>query len=412
MGVSVTQSEPLSAEVSDFSGKTFFLMKTLWRDRYWLGGLTVAGLVVSAAIAFTIPKQYQSTVTLMPPEPQSLSGAAMAATLAGATSPSGPAGLAGALFGSKSTGQTFVGVLRSRTVEDDLINRFNLLSVYRTKLHIDARKKLAARTNIEEDSKSGIITVVVADNDPYRARDLAGAYVEELNKLVNKLTTSSARRERLFLEDRIKSVKAELDEASHALSNFSSRNATFDVQNQGTVMIDAASRLQGELIAAESELRGLEAIYAASNVRVQSARARVDELKRQLQTMGGNDQKPTDDGLRTDQLYPSLRKLPLLGATYTDLYRRAKISESTYEILTKEYELAKVQEVKEIPSVSVLDEPVVPEHKSFPPRLPIVLLGTVLTFVAGGAWTTGRASWHVLDEGHVAKRLVRTLRRA
>ncbi|MGD0096252.1 MAG: Wzz/FepE/Etk N-terminal domain-containing protein [Terracidiphilus sp.] len=409
MGVSVKQAELLSPEVSELSGMLVFLMRTLWLRRYWLGRLTVAGLLITAVIAFLIPKQYQSTVKLMPPDPLSLSGGAMA-TLAGATAPSGPAGLASALFGGKSTGETFVGILQSRTAEDDLISRFNLLGVYRTNRYIDARKKLIARTKIEEDTKSGIITIIVTDNDPHRARDIAGAYVEELNKLVNKLSTSSARRERLFLEDRLKAVKADLDGASQALSQFSSRNATFDVQNQGAVMIGAASRLQGELIAAESELHGLEAAYAFSNVRVQEARARVDELQRQLQTMSGTGQTPEEDGPRTNQLYPSLRKLPLLGATYSDLYRRTKICESTYETLTREYELAKVQEAKEIPSVSVLDEPVVPESKSFPPRLAILLLGTVLTFVAGCAWAAGKEWWHVLDEDHVAKRLVRTVR--
>lgn len=412
MAVSTTQAGSLPTEFSDLSGRALFLITTLWPRRYWLGRLTFAGLLVSTAIAFVIPKQYQSIVTLMPPEPQSLSGAAMAATMAGATAPSGPAGLASALFGSKSTGETFVGILQSRTVEDDLINRFNLLRVYRVKRYIDARKKLAARTKVQEDTKSGIITIAVTDNDPNRARDLAGAYVEELNTLVSKLTTSSARRERLFLEDRLRIVKAELNEASQSLSNFSSRNATFDVQNQGPVMLDAASRLQGELIAAQSELCGLEAIYAAGNVRVESARARVEELKRQVQKMGGTDQKPEGDGLGTDQLYPSLRKLPILGARYSDLYRRAKISEATYELLNREYELAKVQEAKEIPSVSVLDEPVVPEYKSFPPRLLIALLGTVLTFVAGSAWIVGKASWHFLDEGDFVKRLVRTVRSA
>jgi capsule polysaccharide export protein KpsE/RkpR len=183
---------------------------------------------------------------------------------------------------------------------------------------------------------SGIISISVTDTDPKRARDLAAAYVEELNNLVNQLSTSSARREREFLEGRLKEVKKNLDDATRELSQFSSSNATLDVQDQGKVMLTAAADVQGELIAAESELRGLQSIYGVDNVRVRAVEGRIAELRSQLEKMSGS-KGTADSDLSSDQLYPSLRQLPRLGATYYDLYRQTKIQETVYEVLTNEY---------------------------------------------------------------------------
>src|SRR5207302_7098983 len=123
----------------------------------------------------------------------------------------------------------------------------------------------------------------------------------------------------------------------------------------------------------ESELAGLRQIYSDNNVRVRSVRARIAELKHQLEKIGGKGEGSDE---QQTSLYPSIRKLPLLGVPYADLYRRTRVQEAVFETLTQEYELAKVAEAKEIPSVRVLDAADVPEHKSFPPRLAIIFLGT------------------------------------
>ena len=347
------------------------------RVRRWLG----IGLAVSIGLALLIRNQYESTVSLMPPDPQSISSGAMLASMAGAASPSATAGLASSLLGAKSASASFIGVIQSRTAQDDLINRFDLRRVYRCKRYIEARARLASHTRVKEDLKTGVLSITVSDRDPVRARDLAGAYVDELDKLVAQLSTSSARRERMFLEDRLKAVEQDLDEASRELSRFSSRTTTLDVQNQGKTLVDAAAKLQGELIVAQSEVRGLEAVYSDGNTRVQAAQARVAELKRQLERISGRGEREQESDLEPGQLYPSLRRLPLLGVTYYDLYRRVKVQEAVYESLTRQYELAKVQEAREIPTVKVLDKPVLPEKKSFPPRRIIILLGVLITFL-------------------------------
>ncbi len=367
--------------------------RLVWAHRALLRNALLAGLAAGVLTALLIPSRYESSVQLMPPDSQSNSGIAMLAALA-ARSSGGAGSIAGDVLGIKSSGSLFIGILRSRTVEDRLVDRFQLKKVYRTKLDEDARNELAQNSGASEDRKSGIITLTVTDRDRQRARAMATAYVEELNRLVAELSTSSAHRERVFLEERLTAVKQDLDQASRELGEFSSKNATIDVKEQGRAMVEAAATLQGELIAAESQRRALEAIYTPSNVRVRAAQAQVSELRSQLQKLGGKGEEA--DGTETansDSLYPSLRKLPLLGMKYADLYRRARIQEVVFETLTQQYEVAKVQEAKETPSVKMLDEANLPERRSFPPRTLITLLCGFMALLGATVWIFLSQRW-------------------
>jgi len=385
-------------------------LRLLWgRRQFFFRGVAV-GLLISTLIAFSIPKSYTSTTQLMPPDPQSTSGMAMMAAMA-AKGGGGLAGVAGDLLGLKSSGALFIGVLRSRTSQDRLIQQFDLKKVYGARLVMDARARLDENTSISEDKKSGIITISVTDHSPQRAAALASAYVDQLNSLVSELSTSSAHREREFLEERLKVAKTDLDDASNQLAQFSSKNNTLDIQQEGKAMLDAAGTIAGEMIAAQSQLEGLRQIYTDNNSRVRSLNARVAELRKQLEKLGGTQANTgnttkASSGETADPSaakaggglpYPTIKSLPLLGAKYADFYRRAKIQETVYELLTEQYELAKVQEAKETPSVKVLDPARIPEKKSFPPRLVIMVLGTFLTFALSVVWVMGAARWKEAD---------------
>jgi uncharacterized protein involved in exopolysaccharide biosynthesis len=373
----------------------------IWQRRRWLAKVIGLGVLVAVGIALLIPNQYTSTAQLMPPDAQSLSSPSMLNALAGTGSIS--SSLSGGLMSTRTPGATFIGILDSQTAQDDIINRFDLRRVYHRKFYFDTRKILTERTAIVEDKKSGIISIAVTDRDPNRARDIAKAYIEELDKLVNSLSTSSARREREFLEQRLKSIKSDLDASSVELSQFSSRNATMNPQSQGQALFESATRLQGELITAQSELSGLKAMYSDDNVRVRGARARIDELQSQLRKMSGVGDNVNGADLKADQLLPSVRKLPLLGFTYYDLYRQVTMQDTIYQTLTKQYELAKVQEAKEIPPIKVLDEPDVPERKSSPHRAIIVVLGFLLSAFAGITWILASALWDLTNGFHSLK---------
>lgn len=388
-------------------------LRVFWDRRRLFLQMTVIGLVVSTLIAFLIPKSYTSTTQLMPPDTQSSSGMAMMAAFA-AKGSNGLGSMAGDLLGLKTTGALFVGVLRSQTSEDRVIERFDLRKVYGKRLVADARAKLDENTSITEDRKSGIITISVTDRSPQRAAGLANAYVDELNSLVTDLSTSAAHRQRVFLEERLKVVKEDLDDASNQLAQFSSRNNTLDIEQEGKAMLDVAATIAGQMVAAQAQLEGLRRIYTDNNPRVQALSARVDELRKQLQRLGGVNSKSGEghDTIQTsssDMPYPSIKNLPLLGVKYADYYQRAKIQGTVYELLTQQYELAKVEEAKETPSVKVLDPGTVPEKKSFPPRLSIMLMGAFLGFALTVIWVLGATRWNEVDPQDPRKILVREI---
>ncbi|HUK46118.1 MAG TPA: GNVR domain-containing protein, partial [Terriglobales bacterium] len=244
-----------------------------------------------------------------------------------------------------------------------------------------------------EDRKSGVITISVTDHDRKRAQQMAEAYVEALNGLVAKVSTSSARRERIFLEGRLKTVKQNLDDAAKQFSEYSSKNGTLDVPSQGRAMLESEASLEGQLIASESELEGLQQIYTDSNIRIRTLRGQIAGLKQQIENMSGNKANLGSEQAEITGDFPSIRKLPLVGVQWANLYRQAKIQETVYELLTQEYEFAKVQEAKEIPTVNVLDAPLLPERKSFPPRTLIVVMGTLFAFCLASTVIIGAETW-------------------
>jgi uncharacterized protein involved in exopolysaccharide biosynthesis len=389
--------------------RTVGQLRLVWNQRKYLGKALLAGLLVGLLAAFLIPAKYESTVQLMPPDSQSSGGMAMLAALAGKAgsgSGSGSGGgggsslgsIASDLLGVKTSGALFVGILASRTIQDRLVERFDLKKVYWKGLDEDARKKLADRTSVNEDHKSGILSITVTDHDPRRAAAMAQAYVEELNKLVTDLSTSAAHRERVFLEGRLVSVKHDLDDASVKFSQYASKNTAIDIKEQGRAMVDAAARLQGELIAAQSELAGLEQIYAPGNIRVRAIRARIGELETELQKLGGSSNPDAKPSVESGSPYPSIRELPLLGVAWTDLYRQTRIQEAVFETLTQQYELAKVQEAKETPSVKVLDAAQVPEKRSFPPRMVLTCVGGLLFLTVAIFGIFARVRWNQTDD--------------
>ncbi|PYX64723.1 MAG: lipopolysaccharide biosynthesis protein, partial [Acidobacteria bacterium] len=377
-------------------GNTVAHLRVLWENRRLLFRAALLGLALGLAIAFLIPVRYEATTQLMPPDNQSGMGTALLSAVSGRTG--GLGAVAGDLLGVKNSGALFVGVLQSRTVRDRLIDEFALEQVYRESKMEDARQALANHTSVYEDRKSGILSITVTDHDPQRAAAMAQAYVAELDRLVAEVSTSSAKRERIFLEERLTAVKQDLNGAAKKFSEFASKNTAIDIPAQGKAMVEAAATLQGQLIAAQSELRGLEAIYADQNVRVRAGRARVAELRAQLGKIGGDASNPGSASGKTDpSTYPSIRQLPLLGVTYADLYRQTKIEETVFELLTQQYELAKVQEAKEIPSVKVLDAAIVPTKKSFPPRGLVTVAGTLFAVLLVCAYLFAARHWQSID---------------
>ena len=371
----------------------------LWRSRRFIWGVAWKTLLASIVLAFVIPPHYKSSVRFVPAENSSSNGSSsmmglLSKAIGGSDNSSMGFGLdAASLLGAKTPGAFYVEVLKSRSVQDRLINRFDLRARYRKATYFEARKKLTNFTEIEEDKKSGVITLTVTDYEPKIAALIANAYIEELNRLAVDLNTSSAHRERQFLEERLATAKQDLARASASLSQFTSKNSMVDPQNEGRAVMDAAARMQGELIASETQLKGLQQIYSDDNIRVRTLKARIAELRWQLRKLVGpeGDAAAPDAGFSAP--YPSMHTLPGLGSRYADLYREAKIQEAVYAFVTQQFEMAKIQEAKELPIARVMDAGVAPEKRSSPIHS-LIVAGSVLGAIfLACLWVMGKNRW-------------------
>jgi capsule polysaccharide export protein KpsE/RkpR len=379
----------------------------LWDYRRTVFRTTGVVFVVSILVALCLPKEYVSRTRIMPPD-HGGNSAAMLAALVGKSSSGGLAGLAGNLLGAKNTGALFVALLQSGTVSGHLIDQFDLQRVYHKRYREDTAKRLAHLTKITEDVKSGVITIAVTDKSRERARGLAQAYLDQLNNIVARVNTSSAHREREFIENRLNTVQNELQRAQLELSDFSSKNTTIDIREQTRATVEAGAKLEGQLIAGETELDSLRQIYGDQNVRVRAAEARNATLQHELQRANGQSSPdPDGKGIDDSHPYPALRQLPQLGVQWANLYRNVRIHETVFDLLSEQYETARIEEVKAIPTVSVIDAPGLPEKKSAPHRALIVLISTILSAVATAIYLLARRSWLAID-GNDPRRVLAT----
>jgi uncharacterized protein involved in exopolysaccharide biosynthesis len=383
------------------------IAELLWRERRYLFRCTLWALVIVTVIAFLLPNHYTATTRLMPPDYGG--GSTMAMTLPALSEQGGGGGvgimgMASRLLGMNTSGELLIGVIQSQSVQDRVIKKLNLMQVYSDKYIEDGRKDLASHTSLTSDPKTGMIIISVTDRMPARASEIANAYVAELNQALAEVNTSSAHRERVFLEQRLLQIKDQSEADAKEFALFASQNGAVDIPDQAKSMVAAGAELQSQLIVAQAELKGLQQIYTINNARVRSAKARVDELQSQVNRFGGKNVNPaTDSLLNHDELYPSVRQLPLLGVKYLDLYRRSKVDDAVFELLTKEYEIAKIQEAREVPAAQVLDPALVPGKKSSPHRLLIMLAGLLMGFALACAYLVLGLVWQSTEDSDPRK---------
>jgi len=362
-------------------------------------GVYLAGLALTILLAVLLPAKYESTARVLPSENTS-----EAMMMAGAASAGGLAnlGMMSDVLGMKTPGALAASILRSDTVMDGVINRIDLRKVYNIKDYDRTRKKLADRTVVSEDKRSGIVTVTVVDHDPVRAAAIVNAYVAELDKVLQTLNTSAAHREREFLEKHIDVVKQNLSTAEAKLGQYSSKNSALDLSEQGKAAFEVSGKIEGELVVAQSELQGLRQIYGPDHPRVRAAEARVAQLRATAGKLGSTTTAGNTD---PEMNYFSISRLPVVGVTYADLFREVKVQEAIYEALLKQYEISKVEEAKATPRLRVIDAGQVPSRRSSPRLLVLAALCLWLTFAAGVIAIFLRWKWNESDADDPWKRL-------
>jgi uncharacterized protein involved in exopolysaccharide biosynthesis len=285
------------------------------------------------------------------------------------------AGLSEGDLGLRNPGDLFIGMLHSRTIQDRLIDQFDLRKVYKAKRYQDARKKLDARSYIVAE-KEGLISISVEDRDPSRAAALANAYVNELHALNSQLAISEAGQRRVFYEEKAGAERDALAQAEVALKQAQEKTGLLQPDAQARVIIQSVADMRAQVAMREVQIDAMRTYATKDNPELRRAEQELAGLRGQLAKMERNSAESTNGDIDLPT-----RRLPQAELEYLRRARDLKYHETLYEFLGKQLEAARLDEAKDAVLVQVVDKAVVPERKSGPHRTTIILLATVVAFL-------------------------------
>ena len=334
--------------------------------------LTGAAALLSVIYALLQPNIYTGKTVVMPPQQASSSASALLGQLGGL------AGMAGGAIGVKNPSDLYVGMLKSRTVADALIERFKLVDLFKAKTMEPVRGALAGNTVITA-GKDGFITIEYSDKDPKLAAALANAYVNELDRLTQTLAVTEAAKRRLFYEKQLKGVREGLDLAESAMKEMQEKTGVIQLEGQSKAILGAEAELRAQIAAKEVELSAMRSFATEQNPDFRRVEQILSSLHSQLT-------KLEHDNHANNVEMTSKGKIPELAVEYGHKMRDLKYYEKLFEFMTQQVLVAKIDEAKDAAIIQVVDKALVPEVKSKPKRSMIVLLATILAFFVGIIW--------------------------
>ncbi len=354
-----------------------------------IGAVTLTFALVSAVVVVLLPKWYTASARILPPQQNQSIASSFLSQLGGAGS---LAAVAGKDLGLKNPNDLYVSMLKSRTVADALIQRFRLKDVYSRELLSDARKKLERYSDIA-DSRDGLIRISVQDKDPKRAAALANAYVEQLRALTSGLALTEAAQRRLFFDLQLQKAKDNLALAEQALRETQQRTGLIQLDSQAKAIIESVAAVRGQIAAKELALRSMRTFATEQNPGVVLVQQELTALRDQMARLERQSNAGSGD------LHIPTRQIPEVGLEYVRALRELKYNETIFELLAKQYEIAKVDEAKQGSVIQVVDAAIEPDRHSWPTRGLFVavstlvgLLGAILFACAGAGWEQARSA--------------------
>jgi uncharacterized protein involved in exopolysaccharide biosynthesis len=394
---SITNGKPADEEIHFLD----VLIIMAQQKRLVIGLPLLTGTLALVASLFMSPS-FTSTTKLMPPQQQSSSGvAAMLGSLGGL------AGAAGGIAGLKNPNDLYIGLLESRTVADRLVTRFKLQQRYQVERISDARRILASATEVVGSNKDGFISITTSDTNPQFAAQLANGYAEELMLLTKSMALTEASQRRLFFEKQLQAARDDLASAEVALRTTQEKTGMLKPDAQVQLIIANVAQLRGTIAAKEVELRAMRTFATGQNPDLLRTQEELRGLQLQLARL-----QDSSSGKGGDFMV-STGKIPEVGVEYVRSARNVKYYETIFELLAKQYELAKIDEAKDSTAIQVLDTAIPADRKSKPSRVKVTLagamagalLGLIIAFLrslytrsrinpaSAGRWQTLSAAW-------------------
>jgi tyrosine-protein kinase Etk/Wzc len=345
------------------------LLAKLGRHKKMIGGITAGAAFVSLVVSLLMTPIFRAETKILPPLKSSSGIAEQLLNQMG-----GIASLASSAIGVKTPNEMYIGFLKSRTVFDKIIDRFGLMKLYDAKYREDARKELDKALDTKS-GKDGMIVVSVEDPDPKRAADMANAFVEEMIGVTRGLALTEAAQRRLFFEEQLKDVKLALAKAEKGMEGFQEKTGALKIDDQARAVIQGIGALRAQIAAREVQYKVAQTYATPQNPDLQRIEEELRGLKAELNKLeqkGGNNPDP---------LMPTGR-MPSVGMEYFRKLRDVKYNETLYELLAKQYEMAKLDEARDAAVIQVIDKAVIPERKVKPRRAVIVALSAFTGFLS------------------------------
>jgi uncharacterized protein involved in exopolysaccharide biosynthesis len=353
------------------------LVIILVRYRHSILKIALGFALITLVICLLLSNRYTASTSILPPQQNSSMSSALMAqlgTLSSVASLAGGGGGGG--LGLKNPSDLQVALLKSVTVENAMIERFQLMERFRAKRYSEARKKLENVVDIDNTSKDGLIRISATDKDPKKAAEIANGYVEEFRKFSAGLAVTEASQRRLFFEQQMVQAKDNLATAEEELKRSEQKTGLIQLDSQARATISLVAGLRAQIAAKQAEISAMRSFATDENPALQLAQQQLGGLQAQAQKIGATSESTTNALLPKGNMQE-------VSLEYVRKYRDVKYYETIFELLARQYELAKVDEAKQGAIVQVIDQAIVPDHHSFPQRTLFVLVATFLGLLLG-----------------------------
>src|SRR3990172_6352270 len=358
------QIEPVEDEINLLD-----LLIVLAKRKRLIIGITFGAAVIAAIASLLMTPIYKAETKILPPQQGSSGMASQLLSQLG-----GAASFIGGAAGVKTSNDLYIALLKSRPILDNMIDRLKLMEFYKVKSREDARSALRGILKTQDDKKSGIVSIGIEDKDPKLAADIANAFVDELREYNKRLALTEASQKRLFFEEQLKDVKEGLIKSEEAMKGFQEKTGAFKIDEQAKAAIEGIAKLRAQIAEREVQIRVMRTYATSFNPDIQRVEEELKGLKEQLR---GLEEKGS--GNNPDVIL-STGRIPALGTEYIRKLREFKYHEALYEILLKQYEMARLDEAKDAPIIQVIEKAIPPEKRIKPKRSQMVMIASVTGF--------------------------------
>jgi len=392
----IGESRPVSREDDEVS--LLDLLIILASRKWLIFKITAVFGIVALLISLVLPKRFTAVATVLPPQQNSSLSSMLASQLGGSLG--SLAVLAGGSSGVlKNPNDMYVAMFKSQTVEDGVIQQFGLMKEYKAKRLSDARNALEHNFTINGNNKDGLLHISVKNKNPERAAALANGWIDQFRKLSESLAITEASQRRLFFGNQLQQAKDNLTNAEEALKETEQKTGIIQVGAQASALIQSAAILRAQIGAKQVQLQALRSYATNENSNVVELQQELNSLQAQLAKLGGS-----GDVSSAGLILPK-GKVPEAGLEYTRKLRDVEYQQTLFEILARQFELAKLDEAKEGAVIQVVDPALPPDRKSFPKRGLITIIAAILGFIVAVVFALTQAALERLreDPEHNAK---------